>query len=227
MKLGIITVATGKYVKYLDNCLKSFDEKFFPNYEKKFVIGDSDSGYKSPIKNCHIISVLDGPWPMPTLYKFKVINRCEILLSDCDIIFWIDVDLNVISTIDNEEEVFPTSDIPICCVIHCGWTIDGRECECTAFDRNSLSLAYVKEHTTPYHQACLFGGYRDEFFRMSKLLEYNVDEDLRNGIIARYHDESHLNRYFQDHVVKTIPKTYARPVAMGPLEGMKIIHIIK
>ncbi len=34
---------------------------------------------------------------------------------------------------------------------------------------------------------------------MSQAIETNIDSDLNKGIIAVWHDESHLNRYFIDH----------------------------
>jgi histo-blood group ABO system transferase len=40
------------------------------------------------------------------------------------------------------------------------------------------------------------GGSKHEYLKMSKELSDNIDEDFNNGIIAVWHDESHMNRYF-------------------------------
>ena len=41
-----------------------------------------------------------------------------------------------------------------------------------------------------------FNGSKDEYLKMSKELSSNIDKDFNNGIIAVWHDESHINRYF-------------------------------
>jgi hypothetical protein len=166
---------------------------------------------------------------MATLNKPKAINLCKPLLKTCDVVFWCDVDLRAVDLIENQDDVFP-KDKSICCVNHCGWLDDNKnEIIRYPYETNPKSLAYVSDlYKVPYHQACFFGGYYDEFFKMTEILEKNIQTDLDNRIIAIYHDESHLNRYFQDMKPKTIPKTYARPIAMGKiLDNTKIISILK
>jgi hypothetical protein len=230
MNIGIITLATGKYNIFLNDFLKSVNEKFFNNLKRKIIYLTDDLNFKIEGNNFKKLYFDHKPWPFATLNKIKAINHCKNELKGYDIIFWMDVDLKVIDYVNNYDDVFPTIDKRICCVTHCGWLDENRnEVIHYPYERNPNSKAYVEDiYKVPYHQACFFGGFNEDFFKMTGLIERNINLDLSNNIIAIYHDESHLNRYFQDYPPKSIPKTYARPLAMGDLlPNTKIISVLK
>jgi hypothetical protein len=47
-----------------------------------------------------------------------------------------------------------------------------------------------------YYQGCLWGGKVPDVLEMIEELESRVNEDLKNNVIAVWHDESHMNKYF-------------------------------
>ena len=68
------------------------------------------------------------------------------------------------------------------------------------YDQNPLSKAYVRSNEgSHYFAGGFYGGTRDNFIALLESLSLNIQEDLNHNTIARWHDESHLNRYFIDH----------------------------
>ena len=69
---------------------------------------------------------------------------------------------------------------------------------------------------------------------MVKECSEKVDIDTGNGIMAKWHDESHMNRFFLENIdeVKTMGAGYAVPEARG-YEGIwnfyevKMVHLDK
>ena len=66
-----------------------------------------------------------------------------------------------------------------------------------SFDRNPKSVAYVapNESTVTYYAGGFNGGRTENFMAMSEKIANNVNTDLENGVVALWHDESHMNRY--------------------------------
>ena len=226
-KIGIVTMGTGSYVNFLSSMLDSFAKYFLPQYEKQFIVLTDDKTLTHETISNNIYFPF-YEWPYSTLYKNKAINLTKEYF-DCDILFWVDADLKCIDYVTSSEDLLPTKEKPICCVNHCGWLHEGKEIKLYPYETNSKSTAFVEDiYKVPYHQACLYGGLYENFFNMSKTIEKNIDIDLSNDIVAIWHDESHLNRYIQDISLKTIPRIYARPEAMGELlPNTKIISILK
>jgi len=82
-----------------------------------------------------------------------------------------------------------------------------------------------------YYQGCLWGGKVPEVIEMIDCLQDNVNKDLENDVIAIWHDESHINKYFSEHqdIVHTLGPEYAYPEVVSSYCNFepKIIHLAK
>lgn len=66
-------------------------------------------------------------------------------------------------------------------------------------ERDPKSLAYIP-YNKGYKYVCggVNGGETTAYLEMIDVLKKRIDEDLSNGIIAIFHDESHINKYILD-----------------------------
>lgn len=66
---------------------------------------------------------------------------------------------------------------------------------------------------------------------MAKTISYRVDKDLEAGIVAQWHDESHMNRYMIDHPPsRPLSYEYCYPepeLGRHPNDNPKIIALLK
>ena len=60
--------------------------------------------------------------------------------------------------------------------------------------RSSTAYLELKERKNYVHGAVWFGK-QDPVMKMCKLLAENIRKDLSSGYIAKWHDESHLNKW--------------------------------
>lgn len=60
------------------------------------------------------------------------------------------------------------------------------------------SEAELVQHLTRYVSGGFNGGTREAFFTLCRTILERTRQDLANGIIAKWHDESQLNRYIAD-----------------------------
>jgi len=99
------------------------------------------------------------------------------------------------------------------------------------FESNLKSRAYVNqsEKISIYWQACFFGGEKDAFLELTRELEERVDDDLRSKIVAVWHDESHLNKYYIEHKnnIHTYDSGYAYPESAHLSYQKKFVHLKK
>lgn len=110
-------------------------------------------------------------------------------MTDYDYLYYCDADSLIIDYIGNEilGERVATQ--------HIGFTgVRGTP------ENRPQSLAYIDPREPMQYFAGGFnGGTSAQFLKMSETLSKNIDIDLANGVIARWHDESHMNRYFVDN----------------------------
>ena len=62
-----------------------------------------------------------------------------------------------------------------------------------------------------YVQGGFFGGPSSEFLKMSRILRDWTAEDIRNGIIPVWHDESMLNAFLSDKQYDVLPRDIMLP----------------
>lgn len=233
MKVAVIFIGTSKYLEFLPGYYSAAEEKLFPGVEKQyFVFTDGDLGGEIP-ENMTVVPQDHLPFPYITLYRFDIINRSMKEIEKCDYLLFLDADTMVVDTVEFDE-VFPKG-IHLTGVHHpCHALKMAPHTEFPgAFETNPASKCAIKpgEDISMYWQGCLWGGRMKEAKALVQELDYRVKADEENGIVAIWHDESQINRYFMDNrdKVHTLEPQYAYPEVFQAFMEVepKIVHLAK
>jgi glycosyltransferase involved in cell wall biosynthesis len=230
-KVAICFLGTGKYIDFLPKYWENIEANFLPNTEKEFFVF-TDGEMDDVPENITSIPQKHLEWPYITLLRFGIINRAKKELSGFDKVVFMDADTLVVDKI-TEDEFF--SDKPLFGVHHpCHYLkMQPHDKYPGAFETNSKSLAGVTEDddTSVYFQGCLWGGQVPQVLDMIGELELRTQKDLDNQVIAQWHDESQMNKYFSErreevHVLGpeyAYPEVFKHACSFDP----KIVHLAK
>ena len=212
MKIGIITIATGKYSIYVSGLISSCEQFFLNEHEKNyFIFSDSDDEYFNNFNGSEKIKRIHQDklgWPHDSMLRFHMFHKNEDILSDMDYLFFMNANMLVSSEIG--ENILPKDNLcGIVSTIHPGYH---KAKSNYPYEKNTKSGFYIPEGVGKYYfQGCFNGGRAKEFLDMSKELSNKMDTDLCNGIIPVWHDESALNLYLVNKDPHILPPTYAYP----------------
>lgn len=183
MRTAVILIATNKrYFEFVQPLVNSIHH-YGPEFET-FVFTDQPKYSEDFVT----VPYPDLGWPDASLRRYHAIVERERLFLNYDNMLYLDIDMVVVSKLD-QTKMFSKG---ITAVLHPGFP--------DAFDRNPASTAYIPHgHNHPYYQGCLVGGSTMEFLNMCSHLSAQISIDKAMGVMARWHDESHLNRYLLDH----------------------------
>lgn len=222
MNIAVLTIATGDYFGLYRKLKHSLDKFFLLDHDIHIFLL-TDAKYKPYNTNETVISIQHFPWPINTLFRFEYFIKLD--LSEFDFVYYIDSDCLLVDEVDYT--IFP--DYNFSAVIH-----PLKSDEENHFETNPESTACVSDSTCTmdYYQACFYGGTTIEMVTMFDLLRKNIASDLKKNIIAKWHDESHLNWYFRqiDPRPKNLGDSYAFPnpekwTNYDSSELPKIIHL--
>lgn len=191
-KVLLNIIATNKYLSFLDIILPSVEDFFFPGCQVDVLV-HTNLDLPENSKNYSRVNVIKNhidheSWPFTTLKRFHYFLSSREIIERSDYSFYVDVDSKFIKEIS--EDLLPTEGMAG--TIHpCLFNGPGTP------DRNPRSLAYIPERSNNrYFCGGFFGGTSKSFLEMSEKIKQNIDLDLSNGVMAVWHDESHLNRHF-------------------------------
>lgn len=232
MKVGLLMIATGRYVELADGVLESARRYFFARSDvTPFLFTDN----LAPRGDAVLFEIEHEPWPMVTLKRFHYFTRHAAALRDMDYLFYIDVDMRFVAPCG--DEILPGTEQALVAVEHPAfyrghrgigsrlidrltggrWSSRPLPHKALPFERNPRSRACISD---PEHRVYYYGGFNGgeapAFLAMADTLRVAVDEDLANGIVARWHDESHLNRYLCGRSAKRLPPSYCYPESGYP-----------
>jgi hypothetical protein len=208
MKVGIVTIATGKYWMFINDLVKSFESFFLPEFDKEYFIFTDNESPDINGENIHIIKHEKEEWPYASLLRFKHIYSKKDFFNNVDYLFFSNANMKAIRNI--EDQIIPVGDLDFSAVLHPGYYLD--EINRLPYERDPNSLAYIPYwNGSVYYQGCFYGGKIKHFLDMCKTISDNTDEDLSKGIIASVHDESHLNKYLIDKRVLNLSSVYSYP----------------
>ena len=220
-KIALIFIGTAKYADFFPlwhGCVSTY---LMPE-EDKIAVAFTDR-YEEEM--FHKPGVFQVPlehkqWPYITLLRFAFINEILPQLKDKDVthLLFLDADLFPQQKI-SFEDIFGDETKPFVGVHHPG-NFDNPDWEAFIVEGDSnaniLKMTSETKETLKgkvYHQGCLWGGEFSAVQEMCAELTRAIHEDLQNNIVADWHDESHMNRWFIQNYdrVRTIGTEYAFP----------------
>ena len=232
MKVAITFIGTNKYLDFLPKYYENIEKYFLPNSEKT-IFAFTDGDLNDTPDNLKVYHQEHLEWPFITLKRFEIINKAREEIDKHDWLVFIDADALPVVEI-TEEEFF--TDKPLFGVHHpCHFLgMEPHTQAPGAYDQNPDSEAYVdtsKGLPEVYYQGCFWGGKVPNVCAMIDELEARVNRDLEKDVVALWHDESQINKYFLERLdmVHTYGPEYAFPEVFKDYcqFSPKIVHLAK
>ena len=231
MNLSVIFIGTGKYLNFLPKWYESCEKYLVPNVNKQYYVF-TDGELNDPPENMIPYYQEHLSWPNITLLRFGTILRARDFLSKSDWVLFLDADMLPVTEV-TEEELF--TDKKYIGVHHpCHFIgMNPHTKYPGAFETNQNSLACVseKDDTSVYFQGCIWGGRVPDVIDMMKELDRRTQDDLSRDVIAIWHDESQMNKFFAErredvHILGpsfAYPEVFSQHCDFEP----KIVHLAK
>ena len=190
MRICILTIATNQYLRFFEPLRASIARHFLPGHEIRHLLFTNHAVEPSQTLRVHRIAL--EPWPLPTLRRYEHFLAEKDFILDHDYCFYMDADMRVDRRVGDEivgdavavrhpyQSFLPAAKM--------------------TYERNPRSLACVPVgQGTTYYAGGFQGGRTAAFIDMAAVLAARIRDDTERGIVAVWHDESHLNRYLVDH----------------------------
>lgn len=202
MKVCILTIATNRYIQFVERLLDNIEDNFLNGHDIKCLLfTDQEVETSDNIKVHHIEHKI---WPEPALKKYNYIYLETDYLKSFDYLYLFDADVGIIDKVGDEvlQELIG--------VIHPYKILESRENY--PYEKRKQSTAYVpNDKHDKYYAAAFVGGKAENFLEMARTISERVQIDEKNGIIAKWHDESHLNKYFNENPPYNLSPSYMFP----------------
>ncbi len=196
MKTALLLIATGsRYHSYVQQLLESAEKFLTPH--RTFLWTDEGGRYDG----VQTFSKPGEGYPNETLHRYQTILTQESILLAYDQLFYCDADMRFVAPVG--EEIFSNG---ITATEHPGYVgLRGDP------ETRPQSTAYLP-NPRAYFCGGFVGGATEPFLRMATRIAYAIRVDDSNGILAKWHDESHLNRYlFANPPAKVLTPEYCWP----------------
>lgn len=233
--IGIFTIATGKYIKFIEPLYKGIRDNFLTNYKKLYVLfTDCDDQIISDIsKNLNIeillIKIKRKGFPGDTLYRYHYFSSIKEKLNkfNLDFVYYFDADMLVIDNVG--EEVLPTATKKLVVTAHPGFYATNNQLGTPETNNKSTAFIDNNKFRHCYYAGGFNGGKYEDFMNMCFHIKKNIDIDDLNNIIAIWHDESHLNCFLSNYQndIKILLPSYCYPESWNLPYKKKILALDK
>ena len=191
MKIAILNIATNNYKLFLDQLHTSIEKYFLPEHTKDYFVWTDveEFNFKHNVKP---IKIEPQGFPGDTLFRYHYFLMAEDILKNYDYIFYLDADMSIVDYIGDE---IITDRLG---VQHPGFFTEDKK-QGTPETRSISTACVDPQQIIQYCCGGFNGGSSTEFLKLSRSIVDNINKDMEKDIIAVWHDESHLNKYFVDN----------------------------
>lgn len=187
-----------------------------------FVFTDNPELFSIRNGNVTTVHIEHREWPYATLLRYDFFSRVSHKLEGFDYLFFFNANIRFVGPV-SPREFLPNDgqDNGLVGVLHPAYYKSGRwrypyeriQKNSTAFLRWWLGEYYVLGGVN--------GGIGPNYLELIRTLRENIQRDLNNQIVAVWHDESHLNCYFNRIRPKLLTPAFGYP------EGRKLPFVPK
>lgn len=203
MKICVITIATGRYIQFVENLLNKVDEYFLNGHDIDCLLF-TDNDIEECSDNVKVSKIVHKPWPEPAMKKYNYIHSESEHLSQYDYCYLFDADVDLVDEVG--AEVLQD----LVGVLHPWKILEDKSVY--PYETRSQSSAFVsEENRNKYYAAAFVGGKSETFLKMAEVIASRVVQDEHNNITAVWHDESHLNKYFNENPPTDLSPSYMFP----------------
>jgi hypothetical protein len=218
--LGVMTIATNKYVHYWKDLASSIDSLANSKIKVTLHVFTDEVEIIQDFRRELDLEVVIHQiprygWPEATLYRYRIFHENKESLKE-DILMHIDADMLVFDKfkLENLEKSLSSG---VCLVQHPGYFRPAGKRLIQyylrnpkslisdlktlfafggigAWEQNKRSSAFVpRKNRKDYFCGGIWWGNNVEIMSLCKILSKHVVDDEKSGVMASWHDESHLN----------------------------------
>lgn len=208
MRVALLYICTGRYVVFWPGFFESCEKFFLNDAELHYFVFTDAELENSDDQRVHKVYQQVLGWPDDTLKRFHLFAKIKAELESYDYIFFFNA--NVVFCSHIGQEILPSADEQIVVVQHPGYY--HRKRSAFTYENNPGSLAYVPPgEGDVYVCGGVNGGIAEFYINMIDSLREAIDTDEKNGVMAVWHDESHINKYILGHPYKLLSPAYCSP----------------
>lgn len=216
MKIAIVYICTGDYSIFWKNFFETSEQYLYPSapsihpsiHKDYFVFTDDNNliTQLEPLPNVKTYFQKRAGWPYDTLLRFNTFCTIQDVLMGYDYCYYWNANTYFVKEITPDVIPFPTKEQGLILWRHT-LTYDCNTPEGFQAEKNPNSTAYIAPNTPCREYGGGFlGGTPEAFIAMSQTLRDNIATDLSHGIIAIWHDQSHLQNYALSHSCVEVPR---------------------
>lgn len=208
MKIALVYICTGKYNQFFEGFYHSSEQYFFKDIAQKQYFVFTDDMNLSAENNVTLIEKKCEGFPLDSLMRFNMFLSISAELLEYDYIYFFNSNMLFVEPVG--KEILPDKEGEIVFVLNGGYY--NKTPLRYPYERNKDSKAFIPfkfKNKYRYVIGGLNGARAKDYLLFCKACYNNIMEDYKNGIMAIYHDESHINRYFYDYGGKLLPSSFA------------------
>lgn len=216
-RITALLVATGKYRSFVQDVLSGLQRHAFRGHDLDVLLFTDDTDAFHDIDGLRPVYIPRKGFPGDTLYRFHYFLKEEAYLRTRDFVFYVDVDSWIVADI-GEDVIPPHGGITAVRHLH-QLTSEWSSVQKGSPETDPASAAYInpQEVMHGYYAGGFQGGTANEFMDAAKTIAAAIDTDDANGIMAKWHDESHWNRYLHEHIpAVSLSQSFVYPESCMP-----------
>lgn len=245
LNFTFLSIATNHYVHYWASMIESANSVFGSTETVSFIVFTDQKSYCESIAAIYpnlkisIVQIESLKWPDATLLRYRIYSSYSRGI-DSDVLCHIDADMLFLS---NPRE-FLTPSVwknGVALVAHPGYFRKSKTGvsfpQCLkdfyrvlkmgglgTWETNRKSTAFVKRgKRNVYVCGGTWMAKKENFISLVTNLSEGTELDLKNGVIAKWHDESHLNRWASENEFTLLEPSFCYDSSYKWLSGLREI----